>query len=366
MGGGFIAHYHGKMLHTSGADAEISVVHDPDPAKAGAFAAASGARVVDSEDELLGSVDAVYVCTWTAEHPRLVDRVVERNLPVFCEKPLAVDLDSAVTMVDAVRRTGVVNQVGLVLRDSPAFVYLRHAISRPESGRVMSVVFRDDQYIPIQGQYGSTWRADPSKAGSGTLLEHSIHDLDILEWMLGPVSGVGGRSSEFHAINGIEDVVSATLEFESGALGSLTSIWHDLLERPSLRRVEVFCENAYFWLEDDVFGPVHTTRSGSSEVALGGPELVAELAMLGLTVRNPDAAFIEAVQSGEPASPDFAQALRAHLLADAIYRSAASNGVAVTVPSGHPSAADLAALAALTSASDDDDPAAHIVGEVLS
>jgi predicted dehydrogenase len=336
LGGGFIAHYHGKMLHTSGAPAEIAAVHDPDPAKATSFAAASGARVVDTEDELLDSVDAVYVCTWTAEHPRLVERVVERNLPLFCEKPLAVDLASAVGMVDAVRRAGVVNQVGLVLRDSPAFVYLRHAISRPESGRVMSIVFRDDQYIPIQGQYGSTWRADPDRAGSGTLLEHSIHDLDILEWMLGPVSGVAGRSSEFHAIDGIEDVVSATLQFESGAIGSLTSIWHDLLERPSLRRVEVFCEHAYLWLDDDVLGPVHVTRSGQPDAALGGEELIAELGRLGLPVRNPDAAFVDAVQSGEPATPDFAAALRAHLLADAIYRSAAGAGTAVTVPSGEP------------------------------
>jgi len=72
LGGGFIAHYHGKMLHTSGADVEIAVVHDPDPAKEAGFAAASGARPVSSEDELLSSVDAVYICTWTAEHPRLV------------------------------------------------------------------------------------------------------------------------------------------------------------------------------------------------------------------------------------------------------------------------------------------------------
>jgi predicted dehydrogenase len=229
-----------------------------------------------------------------------------------------------------------VNQVGLVLRDSPAFLFLKHLIGQPESGRVMSVVFRDDQYIPVQGQYGSTWRADPAKAGSGALLEHSIHDLDILEWLLGPVTGVNGRSGEFHAIAGIEDVVAATLEFESGALGSLTSIWHDLLERPSLRRVEVFSEHGYFWLEDDVWGPVHWTRSGGEEGAVGGADLGVALAEAGIAVRNPDQAFIEAVQAGGPATPDFAAALRAHLLADAIYRSAASGGAAVTVPQGEP------------------------------
>ena len=155
------------MLHTSGADAEIALVHDPDPAKAESFAAASGAAVAASEDELLSSVDAVYVCTWTAEHPRLVAEVAARGLPVFCEKPLAVGLEPALAMVEAVRAAGVTNQVGLVLRDSPAFGYLRHLIDQPESGRVMSVVFRDDQYIPIQGQYGSTWRADPDQGRLG-------------------------------------------------------------------------------------------------------------------------------------------------------------------------------------------------------
>jgi len=339
LGGGFIAHYHGKMLHTSGVDAEIALVHDPDPAKAEGFAQASGATMVDTVDDVLSQVDAVYVCTWTAEHPRLVAEVAARGLPVFCEKPLAVDLASALTMVEDVRRAGVINQVGLVLRDSPAFGYLRHLINQPESGRVMSVVFRDDQYIPIQGQYGSTWRADPTKAGSGTLLEHSIHDLDILEWMLGPATGVSARSAEFHGISGIEDVVSATLAFESGALGSLTSIWHDVLERPSLRRVEVFCERAYFWMEDDVWGPVHWTRSGGDEGALGGADLTAALAAEGLAVRNPDQAFIEAVHAGIPAGPDFASALRPHLLCDAMYRSAATDGTAVTIPAGEPTTA---------------------------
>jgi predicted dehydrogenase len=325
LGGGFIAHHHGKMLHTSGADAAIAVVHDPDPAKAETFARASGARVVASTDELLDQVDAAYVCTWTAEHPRLVAAVVARGLPVFCEKPLAVDLTSAQAMVAAVEAAGVVNQVGLVLRDSPAFLYLRHLVGRPESGRVMSVVLRDDQYIPIQGQYGSTWRADPTKAGSGTLLEHSIHDLDILEWMLGPIDAVTASSREFHQIDGIEDVFAATLEFASGALGSLVSVWHDLLERPSLRRVEVICERAHFWLEDDVWGPVHWTRPGGDEGALGGPDLGLALAAVDIDVRNPDQAFIEAVLRREPASPDFAAAGRAHLVADALYRSAASN-----------------------------------------
>src|SRR5262249_27116053 len=133
----------------------------------------------------------------------------------------------------------------------------------PASGRTMSVVFRDDQYIPVQGGYQSTWRGDATKAGAGTLLEHSIHDLDMLEHVLGPVAEVSARIAGFHDIPGIEDVASLSLTFASGAIGSLTSIWHDVLERPSLRRVELFCETTYAVLEGDWFGPVEWTTTGA-------------------------------------------------------------------------------------------------------
>ena len=108
----------------------------------------------------------------------------------------------------------------------------------------MNVVFRDDQYLPTQGMYGSTWRGDAARAGSGTLLEHSIHDLDILEWLVGPLDTVAPSRPTSTASTGIEDSVSALFRFAGGATGTLSSVWHDVLSRPSQRRIEVFCERA--------------------------------------------------------------------------------------------------------------------------
>ena len=74
-------------------------------------------------------------------------------------------------------------------------------IASGEYGRPLATILRDDQYFPIQGFYGSTWRKDVAHAGGGTLIEHSIHDVDVLHWLLGdPVSverahGVTVRSS---------------------------------------------------------------------------------------------------------------------------------------------------------------------------
>ena len=111
----------------------------------------------------------------------LVAAVVAAGKPVFCEKPLGVDLAAAKAMVETVEAGGVINQVGLVLRASPAFRWLHEQVTSDATGAAMSMVFRDDQYIPIQGMYDSTWRSDPARAGSGALLEHSIHDLDLIE-----------------------------------------------------------------------------------------------------------------------------------------------------------------------------------------
>ena len=328
LGAGLIATYHSKSLRASGEPADWAAVYDPDRSRAEGFAAATGAVVADCEEEVVDRADAVYVCTWTSEHPRLVDLVADAGKPVFCEKPLATSLAGAEAMAASVARAGVVNQVGLVLRASPVLRALAQRLADPAVGRVMAVVFRDDQYIPTQGMYDSTWRGDPARAGAGTLLEHSIHDVDLLSWLLGgPPRWVAATTSEFHGIAGIEDSVVATLAFPGGAAASLTSVWHDVLSRPSLRYLEVVCERAWFAVESDWFGPLRIVTNAGEEVV--GPDPAARPAPV-----NPDAAFVRAARTREPAFPDFATAVAAHRVVDALYRSAAAGGRPETLPSG--------------------------------
>jgi predicted dehydrogenase len=336
LGAGLIATYHSKSLRRSGAEGVHDVVRagvfDPDVSRAQAFAAASGHTVCASEDEVLDSCDAIYICTWTSEHPRQVAKAVERGLAIFCEKPLAVTTELAATMATSVAAAGVTNQVGLILRRSAAYNWARHLIDDPIAGRVMTVVFRDDQFIPIQGHYESTWRSDKALVGAGTLLEHSIHDVDMLRFLVGDVARVSANTANFHGHDGIEDVANATLVFHGGAIGTLTSVWHDNLARPSLRRVEIFCERRYIVIEgDDWFGPVHWTDADGTTGSLGGDEIVAAVEPLLDGSMNPDGEFVRAVVERRAAHPDFATALRAHRIVDAMYRSAASNGTTVSV-----------------------------------
>src|SRR5208282_5627969 len=119
-------------------------------------------------------------------------------------------------LVDAVASAGVPAQSGLVLRSAPVFRDLRDVVQSGELGRPMATVVRDDQYFPIQGTYASQWRADRAQAGGGCLIEHSIHDLDILRFCFGEVEDVAGRTANFSGHDGIEDVAAVSLRFASG------------------------------------------------------------------------------------------------------------------------------------------------------
>lgn len=350
IGTGFIATYHSKSIRRAEQSLPFAVeragVFDIDSSRAESFAQASGHQAMSSPEEVIESADAVYVCTWTSEHVEIVRKIAQAGKAIFCEKPLATNVEDAREIVHLCEEFKITNQVGLVLRHSPAYLLAHELVHAPESGRVMSVIFRDDQFIPIQGHYGSTWRGDVSKAGAGTLLEHSIHDIDMLHAVIGPISHVSARQSFFHGISGIEDVLTANFSFavdknttdtqgfpsEPVAVGSLTSIWHDNLARPSLRRVEIFCENRFITIEgDDWFGPVSWTDSDGSGGKLAGDDLVSITRDVIPTNPNPDAAFLLAAHGHTMAYPDVSVALAAHRTVEAIYQSARDGGNNVEV-----------------------------------
>ncbi len=329
LGAGNIATYHSKSLRASGEDVERSLVFDPDRVRAERFATASEAALARSAEEVIEHSDAVYVCTWTSEHERLVTLAAEAGIAIFCEKPLGTTLASAQRIVDVVEQNGVTNQVGLILRRSPVFHLLKQLGDDDDSGELMTVIFRDDQFLPIQGNYASTWRADVERAGAGVLLEHSIHDVDLLEWMYGPIISVSASTRFLHDIDGIEDSAVAHYQFASGLHATLISVWHDLLDRQSNRQVEVFGSTLWAQLSGEWFGDVRWSRGGELEQRSG--TAVADAVRDPLAGENPDGAFIRAVRDQCPAYPNMADALRAHIVVDATYRSAAAHGALTTI-----------------------------------
>ncbi len=267
-------------------------------------------------------------------HRDAVDEALAAGCAVFCEKPLDRDLARAAALVDATVTAGVPSQCGLVLRSAPVFRALRDLVQGGSLGAPMAAVFRDDQYFPIQGLYGSHWRAEVEQSGGGCLIEHSIHDVDILRFCFGEVDSLAARTANHAGHEGVEDVASVSLSFASGLEVQLTSVWHEILSRGSTRRVEVFCRDGMVSLEDDFRGPLRVQTSEGIDVrACPSPPWVDELPLaddeIGLAVRayvEADRSFVDAVCGGRDPEPGLAEALVAHRLVDAAYRSAADGG----------------------------------------
>ncbi|HSO95300.1 MAG TPA: Gfo/Idh/MocA family oxidoreductase [Acidimicrobiia bacterium] len=342
VGCGHIGFIHSYTLHQlikhQLVDACVTATYDTDPERAAAFALAHGAVACDGLDALLDRVDVVWICTWTAAHHAVVAAAVARGHAVFCEKPLAPTLP-ACEAVAAMLAT-VPHQVGLVLRHVPVFQALVSEVRSGRHGRPLAVVFRDDQYFPVQGAYASEWRADVTRAGGGTLFEHSIHDVDVLRWLLGDPVRVRADVTSRYQHPGIDDVAALTLTFGDDSVATLTSVWHQILSRGSARRVEVFCDDALLWLDDDAAGPLHLETSDRSEtIATDPPAWVTGMAGSEPLVRligeyaPATKTFLDALAADGPAAvgfPDAATALAAHRVVAAAYQSAAAGGEAIT------------------------------------
>jgi len=149
---------------------------------------------------------------------------------------------------------------------------------------------------------------------------------------LGPVGSVSATTREHHGLPRIDDLCAARLDFANGAAATLMSVWHDILERPSMRHVEIFTERMHAVIEDDFVGPVRWQFTGEPEQSLEGDALEAAVRAGGDDRANPATAFLTAVRDGARAEPDFAAALPAHRLVDALYRSADDGGALVTLP----------------------------------
>jgi UDP-N-acetyl-2-amino-2-deoxyglucuronate dehydrogenase len=323
-------------------DAAVTTTYDTDPERAARLAEATNATPAESLDDALDAVDVAWICTWTNGHLPAVEAAVARGLPVFCEKPLAPTIADCHRIAELL--VAVPHQVGLVLRHAPVFRNVAEIVQSGRYGKPMALVLRDDQYFPIQGMYGSTWRSDVTKAGGGTLIEHSIHDLDVINWILGPAATVSAQTASIFGHEGIDDSASLRLAYPGGATASLISVWHQVTTRPSTRRLELFCEEAFLWTEDDYLGPLHVETSDGAETIDGDPPpwidrlTVPEVLAKPLAqYAEPSKAFLDSlVAAGADAHgfPDVEVALAAHEVVDGAYRSAAAGGETVTLPAG--------------------------------
>ncbi len=279
-------------------------------------------------------VDAVFICTPTAFHADLAKAAAARGLALFCEKPLAMDCSEAQDIADAVTRAGIPTQIGLVLRYAAPFTVIRDLLHDPRAGQPMAVIFRDDQVFPIRGVHFSAWRADPTLTAGGTLIEHGVHDLDILQWLFGPAIRLRAWEQNHAGHPGIEDYMAVELEFVSGLRAQLVNVWHNMVQRPSNRRLEIFCENAFIACEGDFNADIICQYGDGPQEVVPALEVLRRFLehhpnappgladLYGIAYLVQDYEFIRSLRHGTPTHPSIQIGVEAQLLAAATYHAA--------------------------------------------
>ncbi len=345
IGAGLIGQLHSKMLRyvADCTEQSVRVVSVADVSHSAAERLAArwiGARALETAEEIIAdpSIDAVWICTPTAMHHQACIAAARAGKHIFCEKPLAMTAAEAAEMAAAIKASGVTSQVGLVLRFSPVYNVIKAMYQQPDVGRLLSVTMRDDQDFPTRGVHASAWRNDPSLTAGGTLIEHSVHDFDLLTWMFGPVTSVYCRTRNVNGANGVEDFGATAIEFAGGFHGQLTSIWHRMLGRASNRRLEVFAENLFVASDADTLGPIVFQRgSGAIEETIGEREVMARFIekilrerpylapikdRLAIPYAAEDATFVAALKGACEPNPEFAAGVAAQRMVEAAYESA--------------------------------------------
>ncbi len=216
VGTGFIAGQHLRALAGFG-DVEVVAVADTVPERAqqaadryGARAHGDGLALLETED-----LDAVWLCVPPFAHGALEAAAVDRGVPFFVEKPLALDLPVAQELADRVGASGLTTAVGYHWRHLEVVQRAAELLARTPAQLVTGYW--------LDKTPGVSWW--PQRAYSGSqVIEQTTHIFDLARDLVGEVVSV--TAAERVAPGGGGDVpatASALLRFASGAVGSISS-----------------------------------------------------------------------------------------------------------------------------------------------
>lgn len=185
-----------------------------------AYAAEQGiARSVTTLDALVNDpeIDAVYISTTNELHRDQALAAAKAGKHILCEKPLAMALTDARTMVQAAKDAGIVMATNHHLRNAATHRAMREAIKAGRIGTPLAARIFHAVYLPphLQG-----WRLDKPEAGGGVILDITVHDADTLRFVLDsdPVEAIAFAQAGGMGKAGLEDAVMGVLRFENGVI----------------------------------------------------------------------------------------------------------------------------------------------------
>ena len=233
LGAGYIAGVHASILARD-ERIQITAVHDVVKKRGQNFAGAIGASLAHSTSEVLAMCDAIYVTTPNTKHTELAILAAESGKHVFCEKPMATDLDDARRVVAAAKKSKYVFQVGHNRRFAPVYAELKQILSTTHRAHSAHVKMNRGELL------NPDWVGNPKITG-GFLYETTIHMFDMLRFLFGEVKTLQavGSSHEYPET----DDFSVLLTFASGMHATLASSADASWLFP-FERVEVFCHHS--------------------------------------------------------------------------------------------------------------------------
>ena len=183
------------------------------------------ARAYGRADDLIhdGEVDAVYIATPPSSHRELALRVAAAGKPCLVEKPMAMNHGECLEMGDAFRSRTLPLWVAYYRRALRRFLIVRERLGEGAIGRLTSVHVQITAPL-VTGNDRANWRVDPAMSGAGIFFDLASHCFDLLDFLVGPITHVSGRSINTAGAYAAEDVTAAAFEFGSGVLG--TGVWN--------------------------------------------------------------------------------------------------------------------------------------------
>jgi predicted dehydrogenase len=228
IGAGMIADFHARAIQSLD-NAVLAGITGTNQIKAGKLAKKYDCNVFDSYSEMLDSekIDIVTIATPSGAHMEPTVEAARKGKHVLCEKPLEINLERIDKMIEAHKKAGTYLGGIFNFRFDKTTDIIKKAV---DSGRLGTIThaavyipwWRSDEYY--EGWHG-TWNLD----GGGALMNQSIHMIDLLQYIMGPVEKIGAFISNLgHPQIEAEDAGVCILRFRNKALGTIygtTSSW---------------------------------------------------------------------------------------------------------------------------------------------
>ena len=236
VGCGMISNFHARAIHDV-RGAKLVACYDAVPASADRLAASTGCRAYYDLSRMLAdpAVQVVTVATPSGAHAEPAVAAARAGKHVIVEKPLEITLGRCDKIIEECRKAGVVLSTIFPSRFHHSSIELKRAVDRGRFGRLTV----GDAYVKwyrTQAYYDSgAWRGTWELDGGGALMNQSIHSVDLLTWLMGPVAEIRARFALLaHQRIAVEDAAIATVQFANGAVGVIeasTAVYPGYLKR---------------------------------------------------------------------------------------------------------------------------------------